>query len=218
MDGRRCRLPSGIVWLLMVMVWSLTSEPPSAAAAEALKAVIRNTPRVTIVGKYTPKDGPVREVSTVGVNLRAEGLIVVTLGAIEGLKEVQVVAPDGERLKPTAIVQFPQSGIAAIAVDAKEKFKVPATAQEVLAGETIWLLGPTFDGEKTVVTGIISRLGGKPPEEWLLTDAAICSGTTQGVAFNLEGELVGVVASGPVQVTRLLPPTTIEHLLRKWGE
>lgn len=141
-------------------------------------------------------------VSGSGFFISEDGYIATNNHVIEGSNSIKVHTDSGDLYDAEVIGADPQSDLAVIKIEAREKEKFPAVkfgkSSDLEVGELAVAIGnPAGILEGSVTAGIISALErtidiGGLELKVLQTDAAINSGNSGGALFNSYAEVIGV--------------------------
>ncbi|WP_225874008.1 Do family serine endopeptidase [Terrihabitans soli] len=132
-----------------------------------------------------------------GFFISADGYVVTNNHVVTDAEEVELVTDSGETLPAKVVGTDPQTDLALLKVDAKEKFPFVSLGKDVpRIGDWVVAIGNPFGLGGTVTAGIVSArgrdLGSGPYDDFLQIDAAVNRGNSGGPTFNLKGEVVGV--------------------------
>ncbi|TLP81253.1 S1C family serine protease [Maribacter sp. ACAM166] len=131
-----------------------------------------------------------------GVIISSDGYIVTNNHVITKANQLQVTLNNNQTYKAELIGTDPNSDIALIKIDAKEKLPYLAFADSdhTKIGEWVLAVGNPFNLTSTVTAGIVSakaRNLGKN-QSFIQTDAAVNPGNSGGALVNTNGDLVGI--------------------------
>jgi serine protease Do len=128
------------------------------------------------------------------------GLILTNAHVIRGSGAVKVVLQDEREYEAKIIGADPDSDLAVLKIDSKEK--IPSVAMgnsdDLMIGETVIAIGNPFGFSHTVTTGVISALNRsirtdeRVFQDFIQIDASINPGNSGGPLLNIKGELIGL--------------------------
>jgi Do/DeqQ family serine protease len=133
-----------------------------------------------------------------GVIISANGYILTNNHVVEAADEIEVLLPDGKKLRARAVGNDPETDLAVLRVDAE---KLPAMAlgssDALRVGDIVLAIGNPFGVGQTVTSGIVSALGRaglgiNTFENFIQTDAAINPGNSGGALIDTRGRLIGI--------------------------
>ena len=130
----------------------------------------------------------------------SRGYVLTNAHVISGGGEVTVNLLDGREFPAIVRGADPDFDIAVLEIQGPHDLPSlrPATAADLLPGETVIAIGNPFGFNHTVTTGVVSALGRSIRSEsglftdLIQTDAAINPGNSGGPLLDLEGRLVGI--------------------------
>src|SRR5260221_1948091 len=135
-----------------------------------------------------------------GVIVSSGGYILTNNHVVEAADEIEVSLSDGKKLIATVVGSDPETDLAVLRVEAKEK-DLPAitfgSSDALRVGDVVLAIGNPFGVGQTVTSGIVSALGRtglgiNTFENFIQTDAAINPGNSGGALVNAAGNLVGI--------------------------
>ncbi|MDO1511281.1 trypsin-like peptidase domain-containing protein [Maribacter confluentis] len=131
-----------------------------------------------------------------GVIISSDGYIVTNNHVISKANQLQVTLNNNKTYDAELIGTDPNSDIALLKIDAKEKLPYLAFADsdQTKIGEWVLAVGNPFNLTSTVTAGIVSakaRNLGKH-QSFIQTDAAVNPGNSGGALVNTNGDLVGI--------------------------
>ena len=138
-----------------------------------------------------------------GMLMDEQGYILTNNHVAGGATKIEVQLADGERYPAKLVGADPQTDLAVIRIEAKEKLPhvTFGDSDKVKVGEWVVAIGHPRGLDQTVTQGIISakhRTGITSPsgyEDFLQTDAAINPGNSGGPLLTLDGQVIGVNAA-----------------------
>jgi Do/DeqQ family serine protease len=135
-----------------------------------------------------------------GVIVSSSGYILTNNHVVEAADEIEVSLSDGKKLIATVVGSDPETDLAVLRVEAKEK-DLPAitfgSSDTLRVGDIVLAIGNPFGFGQTVTAGIVSALGRSGLginvfENFIQTDAPINPGNSGGALVDANGNLVGV--------------------------
>ncbi len=135
-----------------------------------------------------------------GVIITEDGYIVTNNHVIDGATDLEVTLNNNKSYKAQIIGTAPETDIALIKIDTKEKLSyIPfGDSNSAKIGEWVLAVGNPFNLTSTVTAGIISAKSRDLNEadnniqSFIQTDAAINPGNSGGALVNTKGELIGI--------------------------
>jgi len=133
-----------------------------------------------------------------GVIISSNGYILTNNHVVEAADEIEVLLPDGKKLRARAVGNDPETDLAVLRVNAD---KLPAIAlgssDSLRVGDIVLAIGNPFGVGQTVTSGIVSALGRaglgiNTFENFIQTDAAINPGNSGGALIDTHGRLIGI--------------------------
>jgi serine protease DegQ len=133
-----------------------------------------------------------------GVIISANGYILTNNHVVEAADEIEVLLPDGTKLRARAVGNDPETDLAVLRVNAD---KLPAiglgSSDTLRVGDIVLAIGNPFGVGQTVTSGIVSALGRaglgiNTFENFIQTDAAINPGNSGGALIDTRGRLIGI--------------------------
>jgi serine protease Do len=187
------------------------------------------------------KDSPMSGKSGQGSGfiIHPDGWLLTNNHVVEDATELKVKLSDKRELPAHVVGTDPQTDLALVKIDAKERFPTIALGDSdaTAVGEPVLAIGNPLGLDHTVTSGIISALGRKDvaPEgrlldaEFIQTDASINPGNSGGPLISLSGEVIGIntavnrAGQGigfaiPINTVKLLIPQLHSrgHVVRTW--
>jgi serine protease Do len=159
-----------------------------------------------------------------GFFISSDGYVVTNNHVVTNAEEVEIVTDGGETFAAKVVGTDPQTDLALLKVDAKEKFPFVSLGKDVpRIGDWVVAIGNPFGLGGTVTAGIVSArgrdLGSGPYDDFLQIDAAVNRGNSGGPTFNLKGEVVGVntaiysQSGGNVGIAFAVPSNVVETVI-----
>ncbi len=137
-----------------------------------------------------------------GSVIDTQGHILTNYHVIEGAREVNVTLFNGESYPAELVGQDPDNDIAVLRIAAPENVLVPIVfgdSSNLRVGQHIIAIGNPFGLERTMSTGIISRLNQQVASKTkrslrsaIQIDAALNQGNSGGPLLSSRGELIGM--------------------------
>jgi serine protease Do len=161
------------------------------------------------------------------------GYVVTNNHVIEGADDIEVVFPNGSKLKATLIGTDTKTDLSVLKVEPKTPLKaVPfGDSRRMRIGDWVMAIGNPFGLGGSVTLGIISARGRNinagPYDNFIQTDAAINKGNSGGPLFNMHGEVIGIntaiisPSGGSIGIGFAVPTEIAEnvvHQLIEFGE
>lgn len=167
------------------------------AVVHVANITLRKSPRNIFDIFYGSGGTTVPQIGTgSGVIISSDGYIVTNNHVISKANQLQVTLNNNKTYDAELIGTDPNSDIALIKIDAKEKLPYLAFADSdhTKIGEWVLAVGNPFNLTSTVTAGIVSakaRNLGKN-QSFIQTDAAVNPGNSGGALVNTNGALVGI--------------------------
>jgi serine protease Do len=168
-----------------------------------------------------------------GFVIDPSGYVVTNNHVIEGADDIEVVFPNGSKLKATLIGTDTKTDLSVLKVEPKAPLKaVPfGDSRRMRIGDWVMAIGNPFGLGGSVTLGIISARGRNinagPYDNFIQTDAAINKGNSGGPLFNMHGEVIGIntaiisPSGGSIGIGFAVPTEIAEnvvHQLIEFGE
>jgi serine protease Do len=150
--------------------------------------------------KNRNNDNSNRKVSSLGSGfvIDSSGYIVTNNHVIEGADDIEVIFPNGTKLKARLIGTDTKTDLSVLKVEPKHpliavKF---GDSSRMRIGDWVMAIGNPFGLGGSVTVGIVSARGRNinagPYDNFIQTDAAINKGNSGGPLFNMKGEVIGI--------------------------
>ena len=150
--------------------------------------------------KNRNNDNSNRKVSSLGSGFVIDptGYIVTNNHVIEGADDIEVIFPNGNKLKARLIGTDTKTDLSVLKVESKRplvsvKF---GDSAKMRIGDWVMAIGNPFGLGGSVTVGIVSARGRNinagPYDNFIQTDAAINKGNSGGPLFNMKGEVIGI--------------------------
>jgi serine protease Do len=133
-----------------------------------------------------------------GFVIDPKGYIVTNNHVIEGADDIEVIFPNGNKLKAKLIGTDTKTDLSVLKVEPK----APLTAVHfgdsatMRIGDWVMAIGNPFGLGGSVTVGIVSARGRNinagPYDNFIQTDAALNKGNSGGPLFNMRGEVIGI--------------------------
>lgn len=128
-----------------------------------------------------------------GIVIDSNGLILTSRHVIGGAKQANITTPSGKRYKGEVIYTTTQNDdLALLKVTFTEHIKAVkiGDSSKIRVGQKVLAIGNPFGFERSLTTGIISRID--LDRQRIQTDAAINPGSSGGPLLNTKGEVIGI--------------------------
>jgi serine protease Do len=168
-----------------------------------------------------------------GFVIDASGFVVTNNHVIEGADDIEVIFPNGTKLKAKLVGTDTKTDLSVLKVESKVPLKaVPfGDSHKMRIGDWVMAIGNPFGLGGSVTLGIISARGRNinagPYDNFIQTDAAINKGNSGGPLFNMHGEVIGIntaiisPSGGSIGIGFAVPTEIAEnvvHQLIQFGE
>lgn len=126
------------------------------------------------------------------------GYIVTNNHVIEGADDIEVIFPNGTKLKAKLVGTDTKTDLSVLKVEPKAPLKAVkfGDSKKMRIGDWVMAIGNPFGLGGSVTIGIISARGRNinagPYDNFIQTDAAINKGNSGGPLFNMYGEVIGI--------------------------
>lgn len=162
-----------------------------------------------------------------GFVIDSSGYVVTNNHVIEGADDIEVVFPNGSKLKATLIGTDTKTDLSVLKVEPKAPLKaVPfGDSRRMRIGDWVMAIGNPFGLGGSVTLGIISARGRNinagPYDNFIQTDAAINKGNSGGPLFNMRGEVIGIntaiisPSGGSIGIGFAVPTEIAENVVRQ---
>lgn len=126
------------------------------------------------------------------------GYVVTNNHVIEGADDIEVIFPNGSKLKAKLVGTDTKTDLSVLKVEPKAPLKAVkfGDSRKMRIGDWVMAIGNPFGLGGSVSIGIVSARGRNinagPYDNFLQTDAAINKGNSGGPLFNMYGEVIGI--------------------------
>ncbi|TRL37455.1 Do family serine endopeptidase [Rhizobium straminoryzae] len=149
-------------------------------------------------GQGKPQDN--RKVSSLGSGfvIDPSGYVVTNNHVIEGADDIEVIFPNGNKLKAKLVGTDTKTDLSVLKVESKTPLKSVrfGDSKKMRIGDWVMAIGNPFGLGGSVTIGIVSARGRNinagPYDNFIQTDAAINKGNSGGPLFNMNGEVIGI--------------------------
>jgi len=131
--------------------------------------------------------------SGTGLIIDASGIILTSSHVVEGEKKIKVTLSNGQKYDAQLISDNKKkSDFALLKIKSKSSLQVIrlGDSSKVKVGQKVLAIGNPFGFDRTLTTGIISRVDKERNK--IQTDAAINPGCSGGPLLNTNGEVIGI--------------------------
>lgn len=133
-----------------------------------------------------------------GFVIDPKGYIVTNNHVIEGADDIEVIFPNGTKLKAKLVGTDTKTDLSVLKVEPKQP--LPAVhfgdSSRMRIGDWVMAIGNPFGLGGSVTVGIVSARGRNinagPYDNFIQTDAAINKGNSGGPLFNMHGDVIGI--------------------------
>ncbi len=156
-------------------------------------------------GAAAPQASPAADSSGKGSGsgfvIDPSGIIATADSVVKDAQEIKVALADGSELPAMLVGRDERTDIALLKVTPKEPLKALGfgNSTQLRLGQTVVAIGNPFSLGRSVSSGIVSGLGRNagigPYDDFIQTDAAVNKGHAGGPLFNLQGEVIGMLAA-----------------------
>lgn len=133
-----------------------------------------------------------------GFVIDPSGFVVTNNHVIEGADDIEVIFPNGSKLKATLVGTDTKTDLSVLKVEPKAPLKAVrfGDSRTMRIGDWVMAIGNPFGLGGSLTVGIISARGRNinagPYDNFIQTDAAINKGNSGGPLFNMKGEVIGI--------------------------
>lgn len=133
-----------------------------------------------------------------GFVIDPKGYVVTNNHVIEGADDIEVIFPNGTKLKAKLVGTDTKTDLSVLKVEPKQPLKSVHFGDSSLMriGDWVMAVGNPFGLGGSVTVGIVSARGRNinagPYDNFIQTDAAINKGNSGGPLFNMRGEVIGI--------------------------
>lgn len=126
------------------------------------------------------------------------GYVVTNNHVIEGADAIEVIFPNGSKLKATLVGTDTKTDLSVLKVEPKTPLKAVkfGDSRSMRIGDWVMAIGNPFGLGGSLTVGVISARGRNinagPYDNFIQTDAAINKGNSGGPLFNMKGEVIGI--------------------------
>ncbi|MFK3692954.1 Do family serine endopeptidase [Agrobacterium tumefaciens] len=126
------------------------------------------------------------------------GYVVTNNHVIEGADAIEVIFPNGSKLKATLVGTDTKTDLSVLKVEPKAPLKAVkfGDSRSMRIGDWVMAVGNPFGLGGSLTVGVISARGRNinagPYDNFIQTDAAINKGNSGGPLFNMKGEVIGI--------------------------
>ncbi|CDZ61534.1 Do family serine endopeptidase [Neorhizobium galegae] len=168
-----------------------------------------------------------------GFVIDPSGYVVTNNHVIEGADDIEVIFPNGSKLKARLVGTDTKTDLSVLKVEPKAPLKAVrfGDSRRMRIGDWVMAIGNPFGLGGSVTLGIISARGRNinagPYDNFIQTDAAINKGNSGGPLFNMRGEVIGIntaiisPSGGSIGIGFAVPTELAEnvvHQLTEFGE
>ncbi|MFB9947228.1 Do family serine endopeptidase [Rhizobium puerariae] len=168
-----------------------------------------------------------------GFVIDPSGFVVTNNHVIEGADDIEVIFPNGSKLKARLVGTDTKTDLSVLKVEPKAPLKAVrfGDSRRMRIGDWVMAIGNPFGLGGSVTLGIISARGRNinagPYDNFIQTDAAINKGNSGGPLFNMRGEVIGIntaiisPSGGSIGIGFAVPTELAEnivHQLTEFGE
>ncbi|EUB96188.1 protease Do [Rhizobium sp. CF080] len=168
-----------------------------------------------------------------GFVIDPSGYVVTNNHVIEGADDIEVIFPNGTKLKARLVGTDTKTDLSVLKVEPKAPLKAVrfGDSRRMRIGDWVMAIGNPFGLGGSVTLGIISARGRNinagPYDNFIQTDAAINKGNSGGPLFNMRGEVIGIntaiisPSGGSIGIGFAVPTELAEnvvHQLTEFGE
>ncbi|WP_320200436.1 Do family serine endopeptidase [Agrobacterium sp. rho-13.3] len=126
------------------------------------------------------------------------GYVVTNNHVIEGADDIEVIFPNGNKLKAKLVGTDTKTDLSVLKVEPKAPLKAVkfGDSRTMRIGDWVMAVGNPFGLGGSLSVGVVSARGRNinagPYDNFIQTDAAINKGNSGGPLFNMKGEVIGI--------------------------
>ncbi|MBB3945800.1 serine protease Do [Rhizobium skierniewicense] len=126
------------------------------------------------------------------------GYVVTNNHVIEGADDIEVIFPNGNKLKAKLVGTDTKTDLSVLKVEPKAPLKAVkfGDSRAMRIGDWVMAIGNPFGLGGSLSVGVVSARGRNinagPYDNFIQTDAAINKGNSGGPLFNMKGEVIGI--------------------------
>ena len=126
------------------------------------------------------------------------GYVVTNNHVIEGADDIEVIFPNGNKLKAKLVGTDTKTDLSVLKVEPKAPLKAVkfGDSRAMRIGDWVMAVGNPFGLGGSLSVGVVSARGRNinagPYDNFIQTDAAINKGNSGGPLFNMKGEVIGI--------------------------
>lgn len=126
------------------------------------------------------------------------GYVVTNNHVIEGADDIEVIFPNGTKLKAKLVGTDTKTDLSVLKVEPKAPLKAVkfGDSRAMRIGDWVMAVGNPFGLGGSLSVGVVSARGRNinagPYDNFIQTDAAINKGNSGGPLFNMKGEVIGI--------------------------
>lgn len=126
------------------------------------------------------------------------GYVVTNNHVIEGADDIEVIFPNGTKLKAKLVGTDTKTDLSVLKVEPKAPLKAVkfGDSRTMRIGDWVMAIGNPFGLGGSLTVGVVSARGRNinagPYDNFIQTDAAINKGNSGGPLFNMKGEVIGI--------------------------
>ncbi len=126
------------------------------------------------------------------------GYVVTNNHVIEGADDIEVIFPNGNKLKAKLVGTDTKTDLSVLKVEPKTPLKAVkfGDSRAMRIGDWVMAVGNPFGLGGSLSVGVVSARGRNinagPYDNFIQTDAAINKGNSGGPLFNMKGEVIGI--------------------------
>lgn len=155
------------------------------------------------------------------------GFVVTNNHVIEGADDIEVVFPNGDKLKAKLIGTDTKTDLSVLKVEPKKPLRSVrfGDSRKMRIGDWVMAIGNPFGLGGSVTLGIISARGRNinagPYDNFIQTDASINKGNSGGPLFNTKGEVIGIntaiisPSGGSIGIGFAVPTELAENIVKQ---
>lgn len=178
------------------------------------------------------KNGSNHKVNSLGSGFVIDpaGYVVTNNHVIEGADDIEVIFPNGTKLKAKLIGTDTKTDLSVLKVEPKAPLKAVkfGDSKAMRIGDWVMAVGNPFGLGGSVSVGIVSARGRNinagPYDNFIQTDAAINKGNSGGPLFNMKGEVIGIntaiisPSGGSIGIGFSVPSELAENVVKQLTE
>jgi len=149
------------------------------------------------------------------------GLVVTVDYAVRDDDDPMVLLADGQKLSASVLGRDSSTDLAVLRLEPETELALPRLSSlPPRLGHLVLGVGRAGEGSLNASLGLISRLGGSwrsrqggQIDRWIQPTFLLAMGLTGGPLLDAQGQLLGLITTGPRRIALTIPTATIERVV-----